>query len=814
MTSRHERWAQALGVEKPDSLRCWLWRFFVLPPDQAEPAPTWRGGLSRRTRGAMVSSPAGLALMQILGLLSWPWRQLQARWEQYDFSPWGPRLEALAESPLLRTRSVRWALGLIGLGVFWLTTTTPLEFGSQMLFFLSLFWLGLLLRRIPGRLPTLVMIVLSVVASCRYGYWRITQSMDLDAGWESWIGHVLMGAELYAWVILLLGFAQTIWPLQRPVLELPPDSDDQRWPSVDVYVPTYNEPLSVVGPTVQAALDIDWPADRLNVYLLDDGRRPFMREYAERVGATYLIRSDNRHAKAGNLNAAMKITQGEYIAIFDCDHMPVRSFLRATMGWMVRDPRCALIQTPHHFFSADPFERNLDTFRRVPNEGELFYGVVQDGNDFWDATFFCGSCAVLRRSAVMEVNGIAVETVTEDAHTALKLHRRGWRTAYLNRTLAAGLATESLSGHVGQRVRWARGMAQIFRVDNPFLGPGLNFMQRLCYANAMLHFFYGIPRMIFLTAPLAYLYFGMHIIRAEALVLVMYLLPHLVLPHITNAHMAGRHRHSFWSDLYETVLAWYVAVPTTLALINPKLGKFNVTAKGGLIEKTHLDWRISLPYFFLVGLNVIGLGMACWRFTRPAIDHPATVVLNVLWTLHNLLTLGAAIGVARERRQVRSAHRVGASLPAGLRLADGRELSCNAEDYSLQGMGVRVDVGQTLPELRPGDQVELLLGAPGQPDAYGNAEPPSLVATVASMRERFIGLRYEALNLSQERALMRFTFTRDDAWQHWHLSATRDRALDGLVEIGRLGVQTYADLAREAWQYTRNWVRRRRGRAV
>lgn len=163
-----------------------------------------------------------------------------------------------------------------------------------------------------------------------------------------------------------------------------------------------------------------------------------------------------------------------------------------------------MLQTPHHFFSPDPFERNLGRFRQTPNEGTLFYGLVQDGNDMWDATFFCGSCAILRRSALDEIGGIAVETVTEDAHTSLRLHRRGHTSAYIRIPQAAGLATESLSAHIGQRIRWARGMVQIFRLDNPLLGKGLKLAQRLCYANAMLHFLSGIPRLIFLTAPLAF----------------------------------------------------------------------------------------------------------------------------------------------------------------------------------------------------------------------------------------------------------------------------------------------------------------------
>ena len=152
----------------------------------------------------------------------------------------------------------------------------------------------------------------------------------------------------------------------------------------------------------------------------------------------------------------------------------------------------------------------------MPNEGELFYGLVQDGNDLWNATFFCGSCALLRRSMVEEIGGIAVETVTEDAHTALKLHRLGYTTAYLSIAQAAGLATESLSSHIGQRIRWARGMTQIFRIDNPLTGKGLKIGQRLCYLNAMMHFFYGIPRLVFLTAPLSFLFFGSQVIEAAA----------------------------------------------------------------------------------------------------------------------------------------------------------------------------------------------------------------------------------------------------------------------------------------------------------
>jgi cellulose synthase (UDP-forming) len=339
---------------------------------------------------------------------------------------------------------------------------------------------------------TMALMVLSVLATMRYAWWRIGASISFlrnpSNAWD-WVDAacivILLSAETYAFVILFLGFMQTIWPLKRPPVPLP--SDHTEWPHVDLLIPTYNEPLSVVKYTAMASLNIDWPADKLHIYILDDGHRDEFRGFAQEAGIGYMTRDDNKHAKAGNINRALDRLDSPFVAIFDCDHLPTRSFLQVTMGWFLREQRLAMVQTPHHFYSADPFERNLKQFRLIPNEGELFYGVVQDGNDLWNATFFCGSCAVLRRTALDEIGGIAVETVTEDAHTSLRMQMNGWNTAYINIPQAAGLATERLSGHIQQRIRWARGMIQILRTDNPLFAKGLKLPQRICYFNAMTH---------------------------------------------------------------------------------------------------------------------------------------------------------------------------------------------------------------------------------------------------------------------------------------------------------------------------------------
>src|SRR6202000_2417624 len=154
---------------------------------------------------------------------------------------------------------------------------------------------------------------------------------------------------------------------------------------------------------------------------------------------------------------------------------------------------------------------------------------------------------------------------------------------------AAGLATETLSAHVGQRVRWARGMIQIFRTDNPMLAGGMKLTQRICYFNPMLHFLYAVPRLIFLTAPLVYMLGGRTIIPGYWVTILAYALPHLFISSMVNSRVQGHHRHSFWNEIYETVLAPYILLPTILALINPKLGKFNVTDKGTTLTETTFD---------------------------------------------------------------------------------------------------------------------------------------------------------------------------------------------------------------------------------
>ena len=696
-----------------------------------------------------------------------------------------PDAQTLEErtSALLAHRGLRIACAVLAVLLMVPVLIAPLDLENQVMFAVLGMAAVLVLRKVASRLAILAMITFSLIASCRYMYWRLTSTLGFETWLDAGFGYGLLMAELYAFVVLLFGYVQTAWPLQRKPVPLP--ADRSLWPTVDVFIPTYNESLDIVRFTALSALAMDWPRDKFRVYVLDDGRREEFRDFCAESGIGYLTRSDNKHAKAGNINAALAQTDGEFITIFDCDHIPTRSFLQVTMGWFLKDPKLALLQTPHHFFSPDPFEKNLNTFRDVPNEGELFYGLVQDGNDLWNATFFCGSCAVARRAPLLEVGGVAVETVTEDAHTALKMSRRGYNTAYLAIPQAAGLATDSLSAHIGQRIRWARGMAQIFRIDNPLLGKGLKLGQRICYANAMLHFFYGLPRLVFLTAPLAYVVFGAQVFNASAAMIAAYALPHILYASVTNSAIQGRFRHSFWNEVYETVLAWYIMRPTLLAVINPKLGKFNVTAKGGVIEKDYFDWKMALPYILIlvINLTVTAYGIGKLILVSEGVTA-GTLLINLTWTLYNIVICSAAVAVASEARQLRSEPRVRAEIRAMLSLPDGKTIACRTTDFSQHGLGILLPEGATVPRDTPVD-VSLFF------EEHESVFP----GAVRFSRNRQLGISFGEISIGQQFELAKMTFSRADNWTREWGHSRRDLPSVALRDVSKIGVRGFCQLA-------------------
>ncbi|WP_225913906.1 glycosyltransferase family 2 protein [Leptolyngbya ohadii] len=601
-------------------------------------------------------------------------------------------------------------IGLLILSVPLIITPLPaIQQGIIALFLIAVGWTIVQseqrqINRRVGEHLHLFLAWISIIATLRYLYYRVSYTLNLDGWVNATFSLLLFAAELYAAGTLLISYFQTLRLRDRAPVDLA-NYPEEDWFTVDVYIPTYNEEVEIVRKTVLAAMTIDYPEDKKRVYVLDDGRKfPDRRlkllKMCQELGCTLLTRDNNDHAKAGNINTALRRTSGELILILDCDHIPARQFLKQTIGFFYKSD-VALVQTPHWFYNADPFERNLLTGGQVPVHNELFYKVIQKGNDFWNAAFFCGSAAVIRKGYLLEVGGIATETVTEDCHTSLRLHDRGYQSVYYDKIMVAGLAPENFSAYVGQQVRWARGMAQILRIENPLLNPRLNLSvpQRLCYFSACSHFFFGFPRLMYAFAPVLYLLFGISLVRGLGLETLAYALPHISLGLYANYITNKTTRFSFWNEVFENAMAFHAGIVTILALLNPRLGSFKVTDKNlQMSDRRIFDWRSSWVTLGVCVLLVLSLVVVpFWLIDYP--EAKEAIIINAVWAFFTLSLLVAALMVGFEQPQVRRAHRLKRQLQAVVYCGDRVTTNGRTIDISEAGANLLLDSWVDLPDI-------------------------------------------------------------------------------------------------------------------
>ncbi len=534
-----------------------------------------------------------------------------------------------------------------------------------------------------------IFLALGTAVVIRYFFWRSVNTIPpISDPWNFVPGLALYLAELYSTIMLAISLFVVADPLDRLPAKPLADAD---LPSVDVYIPTYNEDPELLAMTVVAAVDLDYPKDKLTVWLLDDGgtdqkcnqdnlkkakeaqeRRAQLKALAAELGAKYLTREKNEHAKAGNMNNCFKQSQAELIVVFDADHVPVRQFLRETVGYFREDAKLFLCQTPHFFTNPDPLERNLRTFQSMPSENEMFYGLIQKGLDKWNGAFFCGSAAVIRREALALVGGFSGITITEDCETALDLHSRGWRSMYVDKPMISGLQPETFSSFIGQRSRWARGMFQIFLLKNPVLKRGLSLAQKICYLSNMTYWFFPIFRLPFLVAPLLFIYFNMQIYIANAQEFLAYTVLYMLANMMMQNYLYGRVRWALVSEVYEYMQTLYLARGLLSVVLNPYKPTFNVTDKGNSLDNDHLS-ELSAPFFALFTLYAVSMLVCGWRwFTEPEANELLAVV--AMWNLFNLMMSAASLGVISERRTFRAALDRPVELAIGSTLAPGKAI--------------------------------------------------------------------------------------------------------------------------------------------
>jgi cellulose synthase (UDP-forming) len=530
---------------------------------------------------------------------------------------------------------------------------------------------GRFFDRHTGLLRTLALIAL--VWGVGYLTWRIGWSGE---GANPVLFAMLLVTEIYG-LYALAALAWFSW--SRPPAVRPEATPGRK---VDVYVCTYDEPVEVVMATLAGCGALTYPH---TTYLLDDGRRPEMAELAAMAGAEYLVRPDNSHAKAGNINAALPRTDGELVLVLDADHVPMPDALDAVVGYF-DDPRMAVVQTPHDFFNQD----SVQHYREGRHEQSMFYRVVCPGKDRHGAAYWCGSAALINREALLAIGGVATETIAEDFHTTIRLLRHGWRSRYHDEVLVQGLAPHDLDSYLLQRDRWARGNLAVFTLpESPLRARTLSPLQRLSYLASLLAYLAPPMRLLLLLTLGAVLWTGALPMKISVVALAALWLPSVAL-NLTAGMALARgymripetaHYELLTMEIYTRALRCIVWPSKTAFKVTPKQG----TGGGGWESVRRLHLVLFCTVLLAGGtlmrlLDLAGVG--------PLPDMPGIaawiVVALGLIELRRLLKTTWTVGRRRQRRLVyRFEGDAGANCYSPLGFTQARLLDASATGLGL-----------------------------------------------------------------------------------------------------------------------------------
>jgi cellulose synthase (UDP-forming) len=629
----------------------------------------------------------------------------------------------------------------------------------------------------PCNWTRVVVILILLGLTVRYVLWRSLSTLNLSTPLNGTISIALFSLEMLTMfsMSLQLFLMLKVTNRKREADRLSAQVIEQSFnPTVDIFIPTYDEPAFILKRTIIGCQAIDYEPKK--VYLLDDTRRPEIKQLAQELGCEYLTRPDNLHAKAGNINHALPLTNGEFIVIFDADFVPTRNFLQRTLGFF-QDDNVALVQTPQTFYNSDPIARNLGLEQILTPEEEVFYRQLQPIKDAAGSVVCSGTSFVVRRQALTEIGGFVTDSLSEDYFTGIRLSAKGYRLVYLDEKLSAGLAAENIAAHATQRLRWARGTLQAFFIkSNPLTIPGLSLIQRLAHLEGLLHWFTSIASVFFLLMPLAYAFLNVIPIRATTDEFLYFFLPYYVTQLTVFSWLNFQSRSAILSGVYGLVLAFPLAITVIKVMFNPFSKGFKVTPKGTKSDRFSFNWKLAFPLLILFIFTAISLWSNLCACAIAAIQESPQMTeqlkglnLGWIWSSYNLITLGAALLILldapkpdlHEWFQLRRIVKIQLQ-PTEDRVKFIPSLLCWGVTNCISEMGVYISLTQSgMPRLHPGETipveleiVEENLSLSGQivSSKFGNNFP-------------VIKVEFEQLTLSQQRKLTTLLFCRPGQWQ-------------------------------------------------
>jgi len=555
-----------------------------------------------------------------------------------------------------------------------------------------------------------------------YGWWRLSVTIPWSASWPA------LGFALLVLAVELLGhfdsavlYAALVRRTDRSAeadaheasLRARPETD---LPAVDVVIATYNEPLAVLEKTVIGALALDWHDVR--VWVADDGRRAWLKDWCIAKGAGYIIRPDNAHAKAGNINHALEKTDAPFMAVLDADFVPQQNWLMRAMGFFEAE-NVGIVQVPHSFYNHDPLQQNLAMRDAIPDDQRFFFEAIMPGRDGWDAAFCCGSNGIIRREAMDAVGGkLPGGSITEDMLLTLVMLRKGYITRYLNEPLAYGLAPESMTAFFVQRARWAQGGIQLLFLKDGPLGPGLRQRQRLFFLPTAWAS-QALMLLLALVSPLVFLFLDVPPLVGVTAESALFFLVPMVVAQMGGIVLLGEGRYYPIATLVLGTFQSFKLLPVILkTLWQPHGHAFKVTPKGSDAVGGGMERGIFIACAMLMLATMAGLvinALPDWRIVAQG----ALVPMVAFWGALNVVVLFLAAMLCIGRPSPRAEERFAINEPVAVWRRDSAATApsgglvywARGLDLSLSGIGVAAEGDAD--SLVPGEQVRVRLSGVG-----------------------------------------------------------------------------------------------------
>ncbi len=411
--------------------------------------------------------------------------------------------------------------------------------------------------------------------------------------------------------------------------------------SVDVFIPVYGEPIEEIQETAIAARDM---YGKHKTYILDDGESDEVLRLSRQIGVGYVRRTEHSHAKAGNINHALAGTKGDFFVILDADFVAKPEFLYETIPFF-ENPDMAMVQTPQYYSNAMNFISTGAGYMQ-----HVFYSMLMQGKNRFNAAFCVGTCVVFRREAIDSIGGIYDKSKSEDIWTAMRLHEGGWRTVYINKVLAEGKTPETMKAYSKQQLRWATGSFEIFLTANPLLNRKLTVDQRLQYFLTTSFYFTGFAVLMLILLPALQIYFNLSPVALD--------IPLWQWAALYSGFFVMQLMLSFYAMgglKLETIMISTASFPIYIkAFFNALLGRdqaWSATNKKDTGYDSPFNYvRIQIYTFvFLALTSVIGI----WKIFYTS-EFSIAVVWNIVMTIIFAVFIRAAL---REGRQLRAESR-------------------------------------------------------------------------------------------------------------------------------------------------------------